>query len=118
MENYDFKEVRDANYYRIDTFGAEALRKLVSQLIETFLDCPNSAAIVSFTKDQLYDVARAYRDLCVGYRHPRVTSRSFHYRPQDSTLQRLYGFFPKMLTSEQTAGEIVNCHPLNEKKPK
>lgn len=102
MNNFDFNEMRIASYYRLDSFGADAIRKLLSQLLETFLDCPNSVALITLTKEELYDIARGYRDLCVGYKHPRCDSRSWHYRPNDRTLQRLYGIFPKMLTTEET----------------
>ena len=100
MKSYEFTEQSSYNYYRIDAACADTVRKLLAQLLETFLDCPDSCALLTFSDEQLYDVARAYRDICVGYRHPRVSSTSFHYRPSDPTLQRLYARFPKMTKND------------------
>lgn len=96
---WEYSEIESTNFFRIDSICAEQLRVLLSQLIETHLDedCHDTTILVSLTKSDLYYIARAYRDLCTGYRHPRVNSRSYHFRPNDRTLQRLYTLFPNLI---------------------
>lgn len=82
------------HYYRLEDFSAETLRKLVSQLLETFIAEGACVCLVDLDSQQFRQLAQAYRDLTTGYKHPRISSSSWHYMPNDSLLQRLQSIFP------------------------
>lgn len=82
-------------YYRLEDFAAGALRQLVQQLLETYIDQGNCVALVDIDKNQFKNLAQAYKDLLTGYKHPRVNSLSWHYSPNDPTLRKLLLFFPE-----------------------
>lgn len=101
-------------FYRIEDFAAETLRVLLSQLLETFIENGSCVALIDLDKQQFERIAQAYRDLCVGYKHPRTTSLSWHYRPNDPTLLKLSSIFPNWMAH---APQSV-LPTLTEKKPK
>lgn len=90
-------------YHRIEVCAAETLRHLLSQLIETYIEQGQEAVILlSMTESEFRNLCEAYKDLLIGYKHPRTSSQVYQWRANDSTLKKIYKRFP-------------TCDPLNEK---
>lgn len=81
-------------FYKIESFAAETLRVLMSQLLETYIDAGNCTVLVTLDKKQFDNLAQAYRDICTGYKHPRSNSLSASFRANDATLKKLASIFP------------------------
>lgn len=88
------------SYYRLNYFGSEAVRTLLSQLLETYLEQGNCTALISLTKDDFENLSQAYNDLLIGHRHPRIDSVSWRYRENDPTLKKLQKAFPAWMTAD------------------
>lgn len=87
-------------YYRIDVSAAETLRRFVSQILETYMDEGDVPIILSLTKTEFENLAQAYNDLLIGYRHPRINSMQWNFRIRDRTLTKLAAVFPCWQTVE------------------
>lgn len=84
-------------YHRIEVGAAETLRRLLSQLIETYLEQGQQATILlSLTESEYYNLCEAYRDILIGYRHPRTNSAVYGWRQNDPTLRKIVTKFPTM----------------------
>lgn len=94
-------------FYRLEIFAASTLRMLVRQLLETYIDEGTCTALISLDKAQFEKLAQAYRDLCIGYKHPRQNSMSAHFSPDDETLMKLCRIFP----SWDAEGKNRYCQP-------
>ena len=82
------------HFYRLEDFASDTLRQLLSQLLETYLDEGNCICLVNLDKSQFEHLAQAYRDLCIGFKHPRSNSACRSFRPNDRTLLKLAQLFP------------------------
>lgn len=101
------------HFFRIEDFAASGLRDLLSQLLETYIEQGSCVVLLDLDSTQFKRIAQAYRDLCVGFKHPRANSLCWHYRPGDPTLLKLAQIFPTWQLQPKTV-----LPSLDEKKPK
>lgn len=91
-----FAEMNFFHFYRIDELVCADLRRLLAQVIETYLDVSEAVVLLQLSEEDLFSLARAYRDILVGYEHPRKSSAYKRYDHTDKTLLRIYERFPRM----------------------
>lgn len=91
-----FAEMNFFHFYRIDELVCADLRRLLAQVIETTLDDARAVVLLQLSEQELYSLARAYRDILVGYEHPRKSSAYRRYDHADKTLMRIFSRFPRM----------------------
>lgn len=87
------------HYYRLEDIASETLRRLLSQLLATYIEQGSCTCLLDIDKTEFAKLAQAYNDLCVGYKHPRVDSRAFAYRSKDPILRQLAAMFPEWQTN-------------------
>lgn len=81
-------------YYRMDSLAAEGLRRFLAQLLETYIqEGQGVPVIITLSKPEFENLAQAYHDLLIGYKHPRINSLNWRWRTQDRTLTKLKNIF-------------------------
>ena len=94
------------SYFRLNVGSSLFLQKLLSQFIETYLEQGECTCLVDLSKNTFDEIAQAYTDLLIGFRHPRVDSAQWRYRQNDPTLKKLMAKFPDV--------DFPSCQSRNE----
>lgn len=77
------------HFFKLDAIAVLHLQSFLSQLIETYLDNPRAVQLVRLSRVEFDSLANCYRNLLVGYFHPRTDSLTKQIRMSDPTLRRL-----------------------------